>query len=128
MTLRPFAACCAIAFASCAGANEELRIVDCSYTTECNLSSAECVSGPDEILSFTLVMETDGDEVWYEGERDLPPMKQTFTEDGVMVVHDARRSTLTSIGANGVSVHSSNLILLASQMRASQWAGTCRTR
>lgn len=109
-------------------AEEEPRILDCSFTTQCDLASGECVTQEEPLLSFTLLVALEGDSARYEGDETAPEMEVHYTQDGVLVAFDRARSTLTSIGAEGVTVHSSNLILLGQENRAAQWAGQCSPR
>ncbi|MCB1389083.1 MAG: hypothetical protein KDK12_08100 [Rhodobacteraceae bacterium] len=104
------------------------RILDCAFTTECDSPAATCTTTVDPILSFALVIAQEGETARYEGDATSPPMQVDYTEEGVLLAYDPAGPTLTSVGADGAAVHSSNLILLAHDVRAAQWIGTCRTR
>ncbi|MCA2010790.1 hypothetical protein [Pararhodobacter sp. CCB-MM2] len=117
------------ALASCASQADEVpRILQCNFTTECNPLEGQCVTQEDPILSFTLVVAEDGETAHYQGDESRPPMQVQFNTDGVLMIYDMPGGTLTSIGAEGVAVHSSNLILLGHRPQPSQWTGSCRTR
>lgn len=104
------------------------RILDCTFTTECNSAEGQCTAAEAPILSFTLIVAMEGGSARYEGDTASPPMAVSYTEDGVLLLYDPSGPTLTSVGADGTAVHSSNLILLGHLNRAAQWAGTCSTR
>ncbi|MFN4098529.1 MAG: hypothetical protein ACK4GT_02015 [Pararhodobacter sp.] len=118
-----FAVAAAPAFASSAP-----RILDCAFTTECQSAEGTCTTQEEALLSFALIVALEGDSAQYEGDDTSPPMAVHYTQDGVLVAFDSARSTLTSVGAEGAAVHSANLILLARDIRASQWSGTCLPR
>jgi hypothetical protein len=119
----------ALSLAQCAMAeNVPAQILDCAFTQECDGASGTCTRGEAPILSFALVLSEDGETAHYEDNRANPPMQVSYTNDGVLLAYDPSGPTLTSVGANGVAVHSSNMIVLAHTLRAAQWTGTCRPR
>ncbi|GAB1380248.1 hypothetical protein [Pararhodobacter sp.] len=119
----------ALSMAQCAMAeNVPAQILDCAFVQECDAASATCTTGSQPQLSFSLVMSDDGETARYENNTANPPMQISFTNDGVLVAFDPSGPTMTSVGANGIAVHSSNLIVLAHNIRAAQWTGTCHPR